>query len=52
MERVGEPALSEEEERERFVTSRRNSSTLFWSSARFANSSLWRWWIGSLQDDA
>lgn len=40
MERVGEPARSEEEEAERLVTSRCNSSTLFCSSARFANSSL------------
>lgn len=40
MERVGEPARSEEEEAERLVTSRCNSSTLFCSSARLANSSL------------
>lgn len=40
MERVGEPACSEEDEAERLVTSRCNSSTLFCSSARFANSSL------------
>lgn len=40
MERVGEPALSDEEEAERLVTSRCNSSTLFCNSARFANSSL------------
>lgn len=39
-ERVGELGRSEEEEAERFAASRFNSSTLFWSSARFASSSL------------
>lgn len=40
MERVGEPARSEDDEAERLVTSRCNSSTLFCSSARLASRSL------------
>lgn len=43
MERVGEPARSDEEEAERLVTSRCSSSTLFCNSARLASSSLYRW---------
>lgn len=39
-ERVGELGRSEEDEAEWFAVSRFNSSTRFWSSARFASSSL------------